>query len=199
MTFMDIGGRWGRKAYNNSMGENRGFYENDPEFREASRKLTGQLGNEIAVRRNRLLQSGVSMADADRMLMPMTIAGGGNFANLYDRQAARVQQIREQRRAERHNFWKQLGSSILGMGGGALIQAGLNKQMGSYMNAPDRKKVGSLGRLGRWGSYMDAPDGRRVGSLGGLGRWGSLINYYPKLGLGLQWDVPMFHPEDYDW
>ena len=178
MTFMDIGGRWGRKAYNNSMGENRGFYENDPEFREASRKLTGQLGNEIAVRRNRLLQSGVSMADADRMLMPMTISGGGNFANLYDRQAARVQQIREQNRARRRNFWKQLGSSILGMGGGALIQAGLNKQMGSYMNAPD---------------------GRRVGSLGGLGRWGSLINYYPKLGLGLQWDVPMFHPEDYHW
>ena len=178
MTFMDIGGRWGRKAYNNSLGENRGFYENDPAFREASRELTGQLGNEIAVRRNRLLQSGVSMADADRMLMPMTISGGGNFANLYDRQAARVQQIREQRRAKRRNFWKQLGSSILGMGGGALIQAGLNKQMGSYMNAPD---------------------GRRVGSLGRLGRWGSLINNYPKFGLGLQWDVPMFHPEDYYW
>ena len=199
MAFMNIGGGWPGKAYKTYMGENRGFYENDPEFREASRKLTGQLGNEIAVRRNRLLQSGVSMADADRMLMPMTISGGGNFANLYDRQAARVQQIREQRRAKRRDFWKQLGSSILGMGGGALIQAGLNKQMGSYMNAPDRKKVGSLGRLGRWGSYMDAPDGRRVGSLGGLGRWGSLINYYPKLGLGLQWDVPMFHPEDYDW
>ena len=197
MTFMDIGGRWGRKAYNNSLGENRGFYENDPAFREASRELTGQLGNEIAVRRNRLLQSGVSMADADRMLMPMMISGGGNFANLYDRQAARVQQIREQNRARRRNFWKQLGSSILGMGGGALIQAGLNKQMGSYMNAPDRKKVGSLGRLGRWGSYMDAPDGRRVGSQDRLGRWGPPINYFPKF--GLQWNVPMFHPEDYYW
>ena len=178
MTFMNTAGRWGRKAYNSSLGENRGFYENDPEFREASRELTGQLGNEIAVRRNRLLQSGVSMADADRMLMPMTIAGGGNFANLYDRQAARVQQIREQNRARRRNFWKQLGSSILGMGGGALIQAGLNKQMGSYMNAPD---------------------GRRVGSQGGRGSWWWPTHHYPTFGFGPQWDVPMSHPEDYRW
>ena len=128
---------------NNAVGQNGGWYEGDPSYRSAERKLTRSLGNEIAMKRNRLLQAGYSPADVDRMLMSMTIGAGNNFANLYDSEAARIKAIQEQRAAERRNFWHQLVGTAIGMGGGALIQAGLNKQLGSYMNSmPDGRSVG---------------------------------------------------------
>jgi len=93
----------------------------DPAYLAAKRQARQRIGRNVAVRRRQLGGQGITGEDLARAMTPYQLSAQSQYTDLDLAEAQRQQAKLEKYRTEAMDFWKGLGSGMLGMGMGKLF------------------------------------------------------------------------------
>ena len=130
---MGLNMRNARKAVNQGIGENQGYYLQDPEYLAQQRQLGGQMNRDIGRLDQGLIAQGYSPEEAARKNVGARIGAWGEMGNLYGQQAGIVKQEKAERKARKRNAFGNFLGTVLGLGstfGGMKYQSVLDRNAG---------------------------------------------------------------------
>jgi len=107
----------------------RGWFYNDPAFREAESDLRARFGRTLGELRQRMSAAGITDPQARlRAETALRLHFATQFRKLYNRQAEIEQERRERRRQAARERRSRLLSTIITIGTRGLVSAALNRQ-----------------------------------------------------------------------
>lgn len=137
---------WGKKLMGKAVGENQGYYLQDPEYLTQQRQLGGQMNRDIGRLDQGLIAQGYSPEEAARKNVGARIGAWGEMGNLYGKQAGIVKQEKAERKARKRSRFGNFLGTVLGLGS---TFGGMK-----YQSILDRGGSGGSG-------YIDTAEGRK--------------------------------------